>query len=79
MLVVMAAKCGARLDCQHRAEVFPDILCSRVRQWCVLGAAAWPRLAAPTLATLGAAIITAITAITEQTGPGRSFPQTYVL
>ncbi len=52
MLVVMAAKCGARLDCQDRAEVFPDILCSRVRQWCVLVAAAWPRLATPALHTL---------------------------
>ena len=73
MLVVMAAKCGwcQAGRGQDRAEVFPDILCSRVR-WCVLvqrPGHAWPPR------TLQTAIIPDITAITGQTGPGRNFPQ----
>ena len=74
MLVVMAAKCGWCQPAgrgQDRAEVFPDILCSRVR-WCVLvqrPGHAWPPR------TLQTAIIPDITAITGQTGPGRNFPQ----
>ena len=67
--VLAVAECGWWLDSQDRAEVFPDILCSRVR-WC---SHAWPAWTTEHTLTLSGG------AHTSSVARGNIFPQSYVL